>query len=267
MPPLDEERTIEHGGLTRTYFVHVPASYDGSPTPVVLNFHGFTSNAMQQLTYSMMIPKSDAAGFIAVHAEGTKPTPVSAQRWNAGICCPDGSSTVDDVGFVSAMIDDLSSRVCLDPKRVFSTGLSNGGMISHRLGCQLSDRIAAIAPVAGTLVFEPCEPTRPVPVMAFHGTLDPIVDYNGTIFNGAPESHTIWRDLDGCTGDPVETFNMGDSACSTYEACQGGAEVTLCSVTGGGHTWPGADLDIGATTQDLDATDAMWDFFMRHPLP
>jgi polyhydroxybutyrate depolymerase len=140
-------------------------------------------------------------------------------------------------------------------------------MMSHRLACQLSDRIAAVAPVAGTLVYQDCRPSRPMPVMAFHGTADPVLAYDGGIFPGAPASQMRWHDLDGCSGDAAETVHMGDSSCSTYQTCEGGAEVTLCTIEGGGHTWPGADILVGATTQDLDATDAMWEFFMRHPLP
>jgi polyhydroxybutyrate depolymerase len=262
-PPEDERRTIEHGGLPRMFDVHVPPSYDGSALPLVLNFHGYTSNALQQAAYSAMLDKANAAGFVAVHGEGT----MDPQRWNAGDCCPNGNSTVDDIGFVRAMIADVEAHVCIDPARIYATGMSNGGMISHRLGCEAADRIAAIAPVAGTLVFEACTPSRPVPVMAFHGTSDPVIPYEGGIFTGAPASHMRWGDLDGCTGTPVETYANGDTTCETYQTCQAGAQVTLCTVTGGGHTWPGADIIIGATTQDIDATDAMWDFFQAHPLP
>jgi polyhydroxybutyrate depolymerase len=263
--PLDQTRTLEHGGLTRTYHVHVPALYDGTPTPLVLNFHGYFASASLQIDWSNLIEKSDATGFVVVHPEGSG-TP---QRWNAGNCCPDASNTVDDVGFTAAMLDDLARTLCLDPKRIYSTGFSNGGMFSYRLACELGDRIAAIAPVAASSVYAGCSPTRAVPVLAMHGTDDPVNPFvNG---EGSAE---IWRDLDGCTGDAVETFANGDTTCRTWETCAGGAEVTFCTVQGGGHTWPGGDvpesyiiLQLGHTTTYLNATDAIWEFFSAHPLP
>lgn len=259
-PPLDEMRTLEHGGLTRTYHLHVPAAYDGTPTALVLDFHGYVSNALQQADFANMIEKSDTAGFVTVHAEGTN----NPQRWNAGNCCPDASSTVDDVGFVMAMIDDVSSRVCIDEKRVYSTGLSNGGMLSYRLACEHGDRIAAIAPVAASLVYFDCEPTRGVPVLHFHGTEDPLNAYQN-----AYDSVIWWKQAIRCAGPPSPTFMAGDTSCQTWQGCDDGGEVTLCTVTGGGHTWPDGDVPslLGVTTHAIDATDAMWDFFAAHALP
>jgi polyhydroxybutyrate depolymerase len=258
-PPADEDRSLDHGGMTRQYHVHVPPGYDGSPLPLVLDFHGLTSNAEQEADYSNLRDKADAAGFVVIHATGV------GASWNAGDCCGTAASSgVDDVGFVEAMLDEVTARLCIDEKRIYSTGLSNGGHISHRLACELSHRIAAVAPVAGRLALADCQPSRPVPVMAFHGTDDAIVAYGF----GASSAER-WGQLDGCSGDPVETFRNGDSHCATWQTCGGGAEVTMCTVDGGGHTWPGGDVPfwLGATTQDLVATDAMWEFFGRHALP
>ena len=148
------------GGLPRTFDVHLPANYDPSKaTPVVLNFHGLGSNAGQQQAYSKMIAKSDAEGFIAVHPEGTG----ARQSWNAGYCCEAAvQNNTDDVAFVRAMLDELESRLCVDKDRVFAAGMSNGGFMSHRLACDLSDRIAAVAPVAGYNVTMACAPGRAV---------------------------------------------------------------------------------------------------------
>ncbi len=268
--PLDKTWTLDFGGQTRTFYVHVPASYDPTkPMPLVFNFHGFTSNAQQEELLTGMTQKADTAGFIAVHPEGLG-TP---QSWNAGACCGYAAqSNVDDVGFVGAMLDALEAQICVDSHRVYATGMSNGGFLSHRLGCELSTRIAAVAPVAGVLGVPACTPTRPVPIMEFHGTLDPLVPYNGSTvlgFPSVPDTFSGWAARDGCTGMPVQTYDNLDSHCATYESCAGGEDVTLCTVDGGGHTWPGGlpVPGLGYTTPNLSATDAMWDFFTKHPLP
>jgi len=265
VPPADETRMMLWDGAMRTYEVHVPPGYDHAPTPVVFNFHGFTSNASDQAGYSEMIPKSDAAGFIAVHPQGLN------NSWNAGDCCGQSATDgVDDVGFVGAMIDALAADLCVDEARVFATGLSNGGFLSYRLACELSDRIAAIAPVAGQLGVDPCAAPRPVPVIHFHGDADPIVPYDGSVFLGfvsVAESIGFWVTRNNCDPTPVETFNTGDTHCDTYGSCDEGADVVLCTITGGGHTWPGGTVPGGYTGMDLDATDAEWDFFVAHPMP
>ncbi len=266
--PVDDTWTIVSKGTNRTANVHVPASYDPSkPTPVVLNFHGFTSDATQEALLSNMSAKSDAAGFIVVYPQGLN------QSWNAGACCGvSASSGVDDVQFVRDLIDSLEVQLCVDTKRVFATGMSNGGFLSHRLGCEMSDRIAAIAPVAGVLGVPACTPARPVPVMHFHGTADPLVPYDGSSvlgFPSVPDTFAGWGARDGCTDPPAETYQNGDVHCATYSHCGAGATVTLCTVDNGGHTWPGGlpVPTLGYTTTDINATDAMWTFFQQHPLP
>jgi polyhydroxybutyrate depolymerase len=265
--PLDGTWMLDFGGVTRTFAVHVPASYDPhKPTPVVLDFHGLTSNGGQEIFLTGMNTKSDAEGFIAVHAEGT------GNSWNAGACCdPAAKDMVDDVGFVSAMIDKLEADLCVDEKRVFSTGMSNGAFLTNRLGCELAPRIAAIAPVAGVVVVATCNPSRPVPVLAFHGTADMLVDYDGKGkygFIGAQADIDAWAMRDGCTDAATQTFQKDDTTCMTRKVCKEGAEVTLCTVDGGGHAWPGGFPIPGEkTTMAIKATDALWDFFVKHPMP
>lgn len=267
----DDTWTLMVGGLARTAHVHLPPSYDpGKAMPLVLNFHGYTSNAMQEDLLSGMNAKADAAGFIAIEPEGTGAT---AQSWNAGACCGDAvANNVDDVAFVNAILDTAEDQLCVDTHRIFSTGMSNGGFLSHRLGCELADRIAAIAPVAGVLGIPTCTPSRPMPVIHFHGTADPLVPYDGNAsmnFPSVPDTFAGWAMRDHCNGMPVETFRMADAHCSSYLDCAGGAQVTLCTVDNGGHTWPGGlpVPSLGYTTPNLSATDAMWSFFQSHPLP
>jgi polyhydroxybutyrate depolymerase len=264
----DDTWTVHSGGLDRTAHVHVPPSYDPTrATPLVLNFHGYYSNASQQDLLSRMTAKADREGFIAIHPEGTG----TSQSWNAGACCGEAASNnVDDVGFVRDLLATAADRLCIDSHRIFATGMSNGGFLSHRLGCELADRIAAVAPVAGVLGIPTCAPSRPMPIMHFHGTSDSLVPYDGnTMFPSVPSTFAGWGTRDQCTDSPSETFLNGDVHCSSYLKCAGGVAATLCTIDNGGHTWPGGTPipTLGYTTTYISATDAMWAFFDANPLP
>jgi polyhydroxybutyrate depolymerase len=265
-PGSDFDVRVTTGGKQRSARVHVPKSFDGSkPTPLLLNFHGRMSTASQEELISKTTTKSDAAGFVVVYPDGI------GQTWNAGLCCGQAQADgIDDVAFTRALLDEIERKICVDAKRVFATGLSNGAFMVQRLACELSDRIAAIGPVAGQLLSSPCAPSRPVPVMHFHGDADPIVSYQGTFgMQGAQASTKAWATRNGCGATPAQTYAKGDATCATYSGCTSGADVTLCTIAGGGHTWPGGMPipGLGKTSQDIDATDAMWDFFSKHPMP
>lgn len=261
------------GGLERTYYVTVPQNYYPTrPTPVVFNIHGLTSNAGQQEMMSAMPEKAELEGFISVAPEGTQ-TP---QSWNgSGCCAPALTEEIDDVGFFNQMIDELQAEYCVDARRVYSTGMSNGGFMSNKLACELSDRIAAIVPVVSVLDQEVCTPARPVPVLMFNGTLDPLVSYEGRMFVGVQSAYTRWLSINACDGAPSVSFQQDDVTCLTHDGCADNATTTLCTVEGGGHTWPGSEafapileaVGMGHTTFAIDATDTMWDFFVQHPMP
>lgn len=262
--PLDQTLTIDGG---RAFAVHVPKSYDPKrATPLVLDFHGLYGDENQEEALTRMNVKSDAAGFISVHPRGT------GRSWNAGACCGEArTNKVDDVGFVKKMLDELEKRLCVDKKRIFSTGMSNGGFLSHRLGCELADRVAAIAPVAAVMGMPTCTPSRKVPIMHFHGTSDSLVPYAGNpsiSYPSVADSIAGWAKRDGCTGTPKETYKKGEVHCETYQGCPTGVDVTLCTVDGGGHTWPGGGPApfLGHITTNISATDAMWEFFVAHPM-
>ena len=268
-PLGDSNLKIMSGGLLRDADVHVPPGYDPTaPTTLVLDFHGNTWNATQQALLDNMKSAADERGLIVVYPNGV------SLSWNAGSCCGVAATTeVNDVGYVSALIDKLAEDYCIDPARVFVTGMSNGGFLAHRLGCELSDKVAAIAPVAGDIgiPLENCDPPRKVPVMDFHGTFDAVVPYvGGTIYNFPSVEASVgrWRTIDACTDATDVTYDKGDSQCVTWTGCADGTEVTLCTITGGGHTWPGGTPvpALGWTTMDLDATNAMLDFFEKHPM-
>jgi polyhydroxybutyrate depolymerase len=289
--PGDHSFTLEHQGRTRFYAVHLPTGYDATkPTPTVLNFHGYSSNEVEQAVVSKMTREADTQGFIAVYPRGLNYPEVTftqpdggpsddTRSWNAGGCCgPSQIFGVDDVGFVDALLADLSAKACLDARRIFATGLSNGGFFSYRLACERSGLIAAIAPVAGMEAAPSCNPSRPVPVLHFHGTADKVISYDGgTIpFGGpyppAPESVARWAPRNGCTGPVTVTYQQGDTTCHTHTGCTPeSAQATLCTVTGGGHTWPSGFYppgeDYGYTTLDIDATRYSWQFFQARPRP
>jgi polyhydroxybutyrate depolymerase len=259
MQPRDQTWTLTVGNLSRTAKVHVPASYDPTkPMPLVVNIHGRTSNATSQLQLSHAIAKSDSAGFIVIHPEAWG-TPTS---WNAGTCCdPARASNIDDIGFMKKILDEAEAKLCIDLDRVYAMGLSNGGYMSHRMACELSDRVAAIGPVASNLLYQGCAPSRPVPVWMAHGTGDLIVSYS---FVGPTVD--FWVAKNGCTTMST-TFTNGDTSCVTHSGCTAGADVVLCTVQDGGHQWPGGDElpFLGKKTDAIVATDAIWDFFVAHP--
>jgi polyhydroxybutyrate depolymerase len=246
---------------SRSANVHVPASYDPTArTPVVINIHGRTQGASAQATLSHAVARSDASGFILVHPQSaTSPT-----SWNAGTCCdPASTNDVDDVGYVAALLDKLETELCVDPDRVFAMGMSNGGYLSHTLGCRMADRIAAIGPVAGLLLESTCEPARPVPTMMVNGTADTLSQYQ-YVASGVD----FWTANNGCT-TTMQTYQHGDATCVTHGGCDAGADVVLCTIADGGHQWPGGDTlpFLGTKSDNLIATDAIWEFFVAHPRP
>ncbi|RMG20106.1 MAG: hypothetical protein D6729_03620 [Deltaproteobacteria bacterium] len=265
LAPGDHNLSLVHDGRLRRYLLHVPTGGDPTaPRPLVLDFHGFSGWKEQQAEYTRYPQLADEEGFLVAHPDGTG-TP---RGWNAGGCCGSADAEdVDDVGFVRAMVEQIRRVSCVDPRRVYATGFSNGGMFSHRLACEASDLIAAVVPVAGgnLLSDDACQPSRPVPVLHFHGTADPIVRYEGSRlgFPDIPVMMAEWAARDGCDAVPVEISRMGDVHCETWPGCAGGVEVTLCTIDGGGHVWPGT---LGAT-QNIDATLAGWNFLSRFALP
>lgn len=268
-PEPVSDHVLEHGGLERSFEVHVPPGYDHrTPTPLVLAFHGYTNSPQQQEEWSGLSLAAAEAGYVLVYPRGTGILP----GWNAGDCCLGAGSMVDDVGFTAAMIDQLQTELCIDPRRIYATGFSNGGFLSHRLACELSDRIAAIASVAGVMGIDTCMPGRPMPVLHMHGTADPVVPYQGSAilgFESVAETIADWQARDACEGDPVVSYQQDEVTCERFEACADGVEVELCTIEGGGHTWPGgADIfGAGPTTDSLSANDRLWEFFVAHPLP
>jgi polyhydroxybutyrate depolymerase len=301
LPPGDQRFTMDFDGGRRDYLVHVPAGADsGRKLPVVFNFHGGGSDAPAQKAYSQMDATAERHGFIVVYPQGTPPPGQQSLRtWNAGKCCPLATRTdADDVGFTLAVLDDLARRTPVDKRRVYATGISNGGMMAYRLAADASKRVAAVASVAGQVAVTKFAPTRPVPVMEFHSVDDPRALYNGGLglpfpgtalrnqFDSVQEGIDRWVAYDGCRRTPTTgpthqgqpgTGDEGETATKiTYAPCKQDAEVVLWKLTGSGHVWPGTPVDVSGTprgavlgepTKIVDANELMWEFFAEHPLP
>ncbi|QDT55524.1 Oxidized polyvinyl alcohol hydrolase precursor [Caulifigura coniformis] len=280
--PGDHARKLSVDGRERSYLVHVPEAYSRErATPVVLVLHGARTNGLITIAVTGMNAKSDQAGFIAVYPNGTGSDPFL--YWNAG----QRSSQIvrenpDDVKFIRLLLDDLGAVLNVDQKRVFAAGMSNGGMMCYRLAAELSDRIAAIAPVAGTMAIPTARPGRPVSVLHFHGTADNVVQYNGRNsgalqpLKSVSDSIEYWRIVNGCAAKPVVSDlpdrdrSDGTTVRRTqYPPGNDAAEVVLYAVQNGGHTWPGQKSllpTLGKSTLDISANDLMWEFFERHSM-
>ncbi|HEX5111519.1 MAG TPA: T9SS type A sorting domain-containing protein [Saprospiraceae bacterium] len=275
--PLQAQQTIygsiQHDGLEREYILYVPASYSSNtPVPLVLNFHGYTSNAFEQMFYGDFRSIADTAGFLVVHPMGTIDL-VGNAHWNVGW----GTSSVDDVGFTSALIDSLSAQYNINQDRVYSTGMSNGGFMSYYLACELSDRIAAIASVTGSMNVNelgPCDPQHQTPVMEIHGTADPTVAYDGNIlFAPIPTVINYWVDYNNCN-TPADITALPDTdpndGCTAehhvYTNGTNGASVEHYKIIDGLHTWPGSAFGGVGTNQDMDASKEIWRFFSKYDI-
>jgi polyhydroxybutyrate depolymerase len=266
-------------GVERSYIVHVPRSYEPSRgASVLLIFHGGGVDAEQQMVLSGLNKTADSQGFLAVYPQGTGALFGKWRTWNAGSCCGKAQrQNVDDVKFIAMMIDDLSLKYNVNQRQIFATGMSNGGMMVYRLACEQSSRIAAIAPVAATMSVDQCKPSRALSVLHIHGRADEFVPFKGGYgrntdngpFRSVDDTIALFVTLNGCQKTPQLTYQKGDVQCLSYIPCRDNAEVTLCSVEGGGHTWPqGTPFPKGGrTTNDISANEAMWKFFQAHPMP
>lgn len=262
-----------HDNIWREFILYIPASYTGNEAvPLLFNFHGYTSNATQQMWYGDFRPIADTAGFIIVHPEGTLDQDGNT-HFNVGW----GGSSRDDVGFSRDLLDTLSTRYNLDENRIYSTGMSNGGFMSYYLACQMSDRIAAVASVTGSMTplqYNTCSPQHSTPVMQIHGTSDAVVPYNGASWTRSiPNVVDYWLRENNCNEaaqiSQIPNTNTADN--SSVELLQygdgdNGAEVLLYKISNGGHTWPGNNVGGPGTNYDMDASLEIWNFFAQYDL-
>ena len=272
----DEPGTLQFGGLNRTYRIHVPP---GPAAGLVLNLHGGGGTGVGQEGLSDFDAVADLNGLLVAYPDGYD------RSWADGRgASPADRHHVDDVGFLVALASKLVKDFGIPSGHVFVTGMSNGGFMANKLGCDRADLFAAIAPVAGTLgVGVACNPARPVSVLAAHGTADRLVPFNGGDVRGrGGVSHAVsassmldkWRSVDGCQGEPSkqELPDVGDGTFVRRfdsAACAAASEVVFYRIDDGGHTWPGGkqylpEAVIGRTTHAFNASDVIAQFFLTH---
>ena len=267
----------------RQYVLHVPPAVN-QPAALVIVLHGGGGSAKSAIAQSNFNAEADRHGFIAAYPEGTARFPglgkPGFRTWNAGACCGIAVERgMDDVGFIRAMVADIATRYPLAPRRIYATGLSNGGMMAYRLACEASDLVAAIGAVAAVIVVAPCEPRFPVSVLHIHGTADENVPIAGgvgaksiTKYPYPPVERTIafWAAYDDCGKDPIESAPAPSVTLRAYPLCTLGIAVDYYVIEGGGHAWPGgkrlAKL-LDAPSNAIDATKLIWQFFAAHPKP
>lgn len=268
-------RTLKVGDIARSYLLHVPQSYNKSKAvPLVLVFHGGGSQPQQMEDYTGFSDLSEREGFIVVYPEGID------KHWNDG---REKAPRVDDVEFVRSIIREVEQTFNVNPKQIYATGISNGGMFSQRLACELSGTIAAIASVAATMpetLSTICKPSRPISVLMIHGTDDPLIPYNGgrlarVTLGGnvlsAPDVIKFWAMHNKCappTGVELPDRDPNDGTRArreSYGKCAHDVQVELVTIAGGGHTLPGgrqylSELLVGRTSKDVDGTEFIWSF-------
>ncbi|MFC1890235.1 alpha/beta hydrolase family esterase [Thermodesulfobacteriota bacterium] len=246
---------INHDGLDRSFELHVPAGYDGSvAVPLLFDLHPVVINGNLMDAITDFRALSDVEGFIVVQPNGI------GGSWNAGpkCCAPANVEGYDDIGLIRAIRDELIIRgLNIDLSNVYSDGMSNGGYLSHTIACEDSELVTAIAGVVSSMAYpdvDVCQPTKPMPLLMISGGQDNIADRQNT-FNK-------WVALNNCVGSPT-TEEIGVFTCTTYDSCDDGVETTHCVGAGGGHCWPGTDF-LPPCSQDLNATQYIWNFFQRN---
>ncbi len=274
--PISAQQTIDgsimHDGIQRDYILYIPAIYNGNTdVPLVLNFHGFGSNANEQMHYGDFRDIADTEGFLLVHPEGTLLN--GEQHWNVGNFTT--GSTVDDVGFTEALIDQLANLYAINLDRVYSTGMSNGGFMSFLLACQLSEKIAAIASVTGSMTpytYDACSTQHPTPILQIHGTSDSVVPYDGDITwtLSIVDVLSYWINYNNCDTNPTITtfpdiYPLDGSTVDhfVYSGGDNGVTTEHMKVIGGDHTWPGSAFNFPGTNYDINASMKIWQFFSR----
>jgi polyhydroxybutyrate depolymerase len=303
--PLSYTFHLTFDGLHRDYRLHVPPQAStGKPLPLVLNLAGATQNGFLEELQTGMDSNADQNGYLVAYPDGTRiskvltPDPVAKNAqygWNAGECCGlPVTRRINDVGFLEKVIANIAARTPVNLRRVYMTGISNGGMMAYAMASEASDHVAAISSISGQVELPTIHPSRPVPTLEFHSVDDPIAKWAG-VPNKDPrlrlsvmEGIDQWVKADGCnpravTGSTIVgaagSISAGETATPvTYQDCKAGTEVALWRFTGSGHVWPGSLLNTGPMNTWIlggvgrgivlvDANEAMWQFFQRYEIP
>ncbi len=272
---------IDFAGNKRRYVLHVPPRLSNKDYPLVIALHGGGGHAehMADDAHYGLISQANASGFALVFPNGYSKLPRGRlATWNAGDCCASArDSRSNDVGFIRAVVKDVKSHIAIDTRRIFATGMSNGGMMAYRLACEAADLVSAIAAVAGTEALNTCQPSRPVPILHIHAKDDTHVLFHGGAgpdafrdkskvmdFISVPETIARWVARNRCTSRATRILERPNAYCERYDACAEASRVQLCVTETGGHSWPGGGqtrLGKAAPSKALDANGIIWEFF------
>ena len=263
--------SIAVDGLTRTYTLNLPPNYyEDSDFSLVIAMHGGGGTANQFESSGKLTEKANAAKFIVVYPNGVKGNGIlRAQTWNAGGCCDYAAEhNINDVKFISQLIDHLVAAYKINPKKVYATGHSNGGMMAYRLACELSDKIAAIAPNSSTMVVtQPCNASRAVPVLHMHSMLDSNVPYTGGVGTGFSNHYNppldsvfqVWSLKNACATQAQIIVNNSSYKLTKWTDCSNNTSIQYYLTKEGGHAWPPSNA--------INTNDLLWDFFQQYQLP
>jgi polyhydroxybutyrate depolymerase len=274
--------TLTVGGITRTYLLVLPSTYYGSDTttfPLVVGMHGTGGSASQFDRDYGVTEKANSTHFIVAYPEGVqREGRFNVRTWNAGTCCDYAmENNIDDVGFIRALIDLMISDYRANARRVYITGMSNGGMLAYRLACEMPEKIAAMAAVScSMMVDEPCDPSRSVPILHMHSKLDTKIPSDGGIGIGGYQYPPIdsvldvWSRLNECESLPQVEVDNAAYKLTKWSTCDSNVTIQYYLTQDGGHSWPGGlkpqpRADEPSTA--IDATDLMWTFFEQYQLP
>jgi polyhydroxybutyrate depolymerase len=277
-------RWLRHDGRLRSYWLHVPPGYNGTAIPLVVVLHAGGSYPARMATKTGFTEKADEETFIVVYPRGVYRWMPWWRMWNGGYCCGVAyEHNVDDVGFVAAMIAELRDGLAINGSRIYVTGHSNGAILAYRVAAELSDVVAAVGPVAGSIggtasadspLWVIPQPAHPVSVIHFHGLLDENVPYDGGHGNNTwgtgtdlpvNASISFWVEHNNCSHEPERwTSDSGNITRDTYTGGENGSMVTLYTIVNGGHGWPGSSIG-DRPSQEISATELMWSFFQAHP--
>ena len=254
---------IDHDGLRREFFLYIPQSIGSKNNPVIFNFHGYSGQAQQFFNYTDLVEISETNGIILVYPQGALLNGVT--HWNAA---PNGNistlnkSSVDDLGFFNAMLEEINQDDLIDLKRVYAIGYSNGGFFSYFLACNTDNVLAAIGDVAGTMLvdtYNTCNPSNPIPVLNIHGTYDGVVPYNGNQ-GFKPIDHVVnyWKTFNKNFEEPIVESLGGGFERITYNSDENSSSTVHYKISGGRHTWD------YSTNDNLKTSTLLWDFFKNH---
>ncbi|MDY6857190.1 MAG: PHB depolymerase family esterase [Thermodesulfobacteriota bacterium] len=287
-PLIDQtiNATLDYDGMQREYILYVPKSYTGEESvPLVFNFHGYFGTAAEQMEKADFRPIADTEGFIIVHPQGA-PDLTGNTQWNS-VSTNNSDTTIDDVGFVEALLDTIAYQYNIDLTRVYSAGFSMGGFMSYFLACQLNEKFAAVASVAGSMTLEnifDCNPQYPIPILDIHGQNDVVVPYiglqwKGDVYLGAEDVIQYWVSQNNCDPRPTATtlpdIDLNDGYISSYSSTvekivyaggDNGITVEHFKIAFGSHSWPGSMQTKPGTNQDIDASIEIWKFFSKYDI-